>query len=606
MTVKTLINLLAILPLLGSVACEEPGQPENGFISAYDVTVDEGKTAQINAATNSTAPITYSSADETVATVTSGGEVTGIKAGDTSVTLRVEAVPGKFTEAEKVVSVTVRPSALPPTPAEKEKPEPGTYTFTASSLKEKWEAGDQIYIQGSYGPAAQVITLSGSQISPDGKTATAELTGDIFKYLSDPDPLYAVWPADAAQKETNLTGKVINFTKTNALLTQAYLKGNDFSFTDITSFISFSVSGGYDRFIITGKQRPGLRFSSYKNECSSDKPKPSKPKDDGYPFREEPVSSGLTTIFFPGGITFTGGFTIYLGTGDNWTASFTYSDNANLNAGKKLELGDITSKLQPYDGGKPHMPEIKGSYTSFAVSFNELSGLCLDQSGDLLWALGDSGEICQISLDGKLLHKATLRTTTGSSIDSEGLSVNYDTGDFLIGGEPNVVCRIPASSIANIFAESRFSGVESLFSISDAKSFGNSGAEGCTYYKDGLVYIGTQTGSYLYCCNLETGEVLWRKGLREMHTVITEIAGLCYDPLTDWLWVVDSESHKFFALSGDAEHLYGAYLLGTKSNEESICVDHKHSCVWIGDDYGSTSYVYKYEMSGLDDFLLNK
>ena len=79
---------------------------------------------------------------------------------------------------------------------------------------------------------------------------------------------------------------------------------------------------------------------------------------------------------------------------------------------------------------------------------------------------------------------------------------------------------------------------------------------------------------------------------------------MCYDPLTDWLWVIDSESHKFFALSGDAEQLLGAYALKTRSNEESICVDHVNSCVWVGDDYGSTSYIYKYEMSDLDDFII--
>ena len=89
-----------------------------------------------------------------------------------------------------------------------------------------------------------------------------------------------------------------------------------------------------------------------------------------------------------------------------------------------------------------------------------------------------------------------------------------------------------------------------------------------------------------------------------MHTVITEIAGLSYDPLTDWLWVVDSESHRFFALTGDAEQLLGTYMLKTKSNEESICVDHKNSCIWIGDDYGSTSYIYKYEFTGLDDAII--
>jgi hypothetical protein len=35
-------------------------------------------------------------------------------------------------------------------------------------------------------------------------------------------------------------------------------------------------------------------------------------------------------------------------------------------------------------------------------------------------------------------------------------------------------------------------------------------------------------------------------------------------------------------------------------------VDHKNQCVWVGDDYGSTSYIYKYELSGMDDFLIGE
>lgn len=482
-------------------------------------------------------------------------------------------------------------------------PKPGTYTFIASPLKGSWEAGDQILVQGGWGPAAQVITIAADQLSDDGKTASVELTGDLFKYLIDPDPLYAVWPADAVQKEDGMTGQVITYAISDIMLTQAYLSEGTFKFIDVSSFISFSVSGGYDRFIIAGKMRPGLRYSGYKNEYSSVKVTPAKPKDDGYPFREEELTSGLNTLWFPGGVTFKGGFTLYFASGDNWSAAYTYTEDATLKAGKKLELGDITSDLVPYSGGKPRMPEM-GNHTKFTVKFNELSGICVDPSGEFLWCLGDGSAISNVSITGELLHEANLKTTKNSSIDSEGISFNYDTGDILISGEPNAVCRIPAGELENVFKESTFKGVESLFSIADAKNFGNAGAEGCTYYKDNLVYIGTQTGSYLYLCDLATGEVVWRKGLREMYTVITEIAGLCYDPLTDWLWVIDSESHKFFALTGDAEQLLGAYLLKTKSNEESICVDHKNSCVWVGDDYGSTSYIYKYEFEGLDDFLL--
>ena len=500
-------------------------------------------------------------------------------------------------------------------PVDDGRPKAGDYTFTVSPMKGKWDAGDQIRVQGSYGPAAKTYTLNASDISSDGKTATVKLEGDLFEYLSEPDKLYAAWPAEAVRVEDGLTDATFTFTKADILLAQAYLKGTNFAFEDASAALTFTVSGGYDRVRIAGNMRPGLRFQEYANAHSTKEPKFAKVVSDGYPFREEPLAAeGKTTTFwFPGGVTFKGGFTLYFGKDGAWPAVFTYDSeegfqNGTLKAGKTLDLGDITAKLTAYDGPEPKMPEM-GAITKYAVQFNELSGLCVNTDGDFIWALGDGSEICRVSIEGKLLEKAGLKTTGNSTIDSEGLSINYDTGDLLIGGEPNAVCKIPQKDIADIFKSSTFKGVVSLFSIADAKSFGNAGLEGFTYYKKnsdghGLAYAGTQTGSYLYLCDLETGEVLWRKGLREKHTVITEIAGLCYDPLTDWLWVIDSESHKFFALTGDGEQLLGAYALKSKSNEESICVDHKNHCIWVGDDYGSTSYIYKNDFTGLDDAVI--
>ena len=497
------------------------------------------------------------------------------------------------------------------------KPKAGDYTFTVSPLKGQWEAGDQILVHGSYGPAAKTYTLQASNISSDGKTATVRLESDIMEYLAAPDQLYAAWPASAVEENDGLMDATTSFTVANILLAQAYLEGKNFTFDDACAAISFSVTGGFDRVLIAGAQRPGLRFKGYSNAHSTHETSFAKAVTDGYPFREEPLAAeGKTTTFwFPGGVTFKGGFTLYFGKDGAWPATFTYDSeegfqNGTLRAGKVLALGDITAKLAAYDGPEPKMPEM-GKHTKYAVQFNELSGICVNSDGSFVWALGDGSEICRVSLDGQLLEKAGLRTTSNSTIDSEGLSINYDTGDLLIGGEPNVVCKIPQKEIENIFKASTFKGVESLFSIADAKGFGNAGLEGFTYYKKspeghGLAYAGTQTGSYLYLCDLETGEVLWRKGLREKFSTITEIAGLCYDPLTDWLWVIDSESHKFFALSGDGERLLGTYALKTRSNEESICVDHRNQCVWVGDDYGSTSYIYKYDFTGLDDALISK
>ena len=518
-----------------------------------------------------------------------------------------------------------------PEPEDDGKPKAGDYTFTVSPLKGKWEAGDQILVHGSYAPSAETFTLKASDISSDGKTATVKLGDKLFEYLAAPDNLYAAWPASAVKPEDGLMDATTSFSVANILLAQAYLEGTNFQFDDASAAITFSVTGGYDRVLIAGAQRPGLRFTQYSNEHSSSMTSFARVATDGYPFREEPLAGDgkTTTFWFPGGVTLKGGFTLYFGKDGTWPVTYTYDSeegfkNGTLKAGNVLALGDITAKLAAYDGPAPKMPEMV-KHTKYAVKFNELSGICVDPSGDFLLCLGDGSEIAKVSVAGDLLETTDLYTFDSEkeiayTIDSEGLSVNYDTGDLLISGEPNVVCRIPSADLASLFSwefhakkvgsktvdgtVKGYNGVKSLFNIADASGFGNSGAEGCTYYKDGLVYIGTQTGSYLYLCNLETGEVLWRKGLREMHTVITEIAGLCYDPLTDWLWVIDSESHKFFALTGDGEKLLGTYALKTKSNEESICVDHKNHCVWVGDDYGSTSYIYKYEFTGLDDAII--
>jgi hypothetical protein len=86
---------------------------------------------------------------------------------------------------------------------------------------------------------------------------------------------------------------------------------------------------------------------------------------------------------------------------------------------------------------------------------------------------------------------------------------------------------------------------------------------------------------------------------------VSEVADLYYDPLTDWLWILDSERKMILVWNGDVTEFLGAYAV-SGSNPEALCVDHEHGCVWIGDDYGSTSYLYRYEFSGLDDAIIHE
>ena len=130
---KKVFALMAVVAMVGFVSCKKNPTPTptpdpdptptpteevvTATITAGDVTVDEGATAKINASTNSSATITFTSADAAIATVDASGVVTGVKAGNTTITLKVDAVDKKFTAAEKTINVTVNAVEVPPTPA---------------------------------------------------------------------------------------------------------------------------------------------------------------------------------------------------------------------------------------------------------------------------------------------------------------------------------------------------------------------------------------------------------------------------------------------------------------------------------------------------------
>ena len=89
--------------------------------------------------------------------------------------------------------------------------------------------------------------------------------------------------------------------------------------------------------------------------------------------------------------------------------------------------------------------------------------------------------------------------------------------------------------------------------------------------------------------------------LKNICPSVKEIADLCYDPIKDWLWMVDSEAHKIFIFTADAHQCLGKIELPTFRNEESICVDHAHGCIWVGDDDDSQPAIYRYELTWPDE-----
>ncbi len=123
MKFRYLFVTLLVLPVIVCCGKKDPTpepqpDPVQATITASNITVEEGSTAQITASTNSTAPIVYTPDESGVYTVSETGLVTGVKAGNGNLKLSVAAVEGKFTAAETTITVTVSAVTPPEPPAD--------------------------------------------------------------------------------------------------------------------------------------------------------------------------------------------------------------------------------------------------------------------------------------------------------------------------------------------------------------------------------------------------------------------------------------------------------------------------------------------------------
>lgn len=484
------------------------------------------------------------------------------------------------------------PPVDPPQPPVDEpvKPAPGTYTFVLPDFagKPAWEAGDEISIRGNYVPTMMSITLEANQISADGKTATVELT-ELPPTFCDPDWLYAAYPGGDVEFDSSFCDDITRFVGYGPRLVAYWKEGNSFEFKAGNAAVTFSVSGDYDSFVFGGSAREDILFDYTTVQYSSVEDVLTRKPSDGHPFiTGELPEDGQCVVFLPSRTQFKGGFSIYMKKGDTYPMVYNYTQNENMRVGQVIELGDITASLVAYDGPAPEemeMPVIT-KRTEYKVNVEELSGICLTEEGDALWGVGDQGQLAKIYIDEA--GKVTIQNIKNFNNDCEGVTRDPDTGTLYICTEPNSVYRVAAD----------YQSYTRLFKVEEASNYGNSGLEGIAWYKDNTLYVGSQVGANLWRYDLE-GNILDFISLKTVRSTVQEIGGLCYDPVNDWLWVTDSEAHSLWVFSGDARTYYGRYKLSSGYNNESVTVDHAHSCVWVGDDNDSQPKVIRLDMEGL-------
>ena len=271
---------------------------------------------------------------------------------------------------------------------------------------------------------------------------------------------------------------------------------------------------------------------------------------------------------------------------DKANGVFTSVDKSNPKA-RGASVRCISEEVAPFEN-EPGMP-VQGSYTRTVMNtsvVHELSGICFSKDKDFIWGVGDGGELYKINFDMSVsLHWS-------HSADMEDITLDPSTGNLLIAieGEQKIY-RVNAPN---------YNTYSTIFYIQDAvdMNIGNSGLEGLAYYKDNTFYVGAQYGATLWKYNLN-GTKIWKKTLGSIAPGILEVGGLCYDAERDELWVTDSEAFKLFVFDGEVSRLKAVYDVSAVGNPESVLVDHKNSCVYVGDDGDSSSKIYKYSFTNL-------
>ena len=258
-------------------------------------------------------------------------------------------------------------------------------------------------------------------------------------------------------------------------------------------------------------------------------------------------------------------------------------DGASYGNGTKPKSNGFAVRCVTYDSvpfeNEPGTP-VKGKFTKYSVKLTELSGLCLHTDKSFLWGVGDQGQLAKIGFDGSVEKVFT------QSLDMESVTINPETGDLYLGCESNWVGVVRAPE---------YKKAEEIFRVADAANYGNSGVEGISWYKDGMLLVGAQTDARLWAYKLD-GTIVWSKSLKTVAIGCLEIADICYDPVKDQIWIIDSETQSIYLFNGDATKHLATYKVNFAGNSESVYLDYTNNCVWVADD-SEASALFKVEFT---------
>ena len=215
------------------------------------------------------------------------------------------------------------------------------------------------------------------------------------------------------------------------------------------------------------------------------------------------------------------------------------------------------------------------SWTEYPTTIKGLSGLCLNASGDGLYAVSDGGSLYELAFDG----------TVGSTLcqtkhDFEAVTLDPATGALYLTDEgENALYRFAGGQL-------------SLVTKIDVPGGGvyNKGLEGVAW-----------DGRYLYVANQAEPTLILKYDPETDKVVdqiridfVTFLSDIAYDAVDHALWILDSKGPNLYkcTLAGEVQRTWSVAFV---AKAEALALDRNRGCVWLGCD--KTGRLYRVEIN---------
>lgn len=217
--------------------------------------------------------------------------------------------------------------------------------------KSSWVAGDQLLIHGETSEDQKVVTLTPSDISSDGKTCYLDVDGVApFEQKIMKSKYYIAYPAELVDNPSKCKESTM-FSTTNGLLLAGYDKDMEFVLEPVTGGFTFTVTGDFDSYVCTGNNEECMGYTSLTSKITpisknfAEKRGSAKKEIEGSVIGDGTTANYLCFVDEP---FLADGFMLVFYKGSTPVQTFYTEQTYQVERGKLIDLGHITSQLMDY------------------------------------------------------------------------------------------------------------------------------------------------------------------------------------------------------------------------------------------------------------------